>query len=132
MESLTDPSPALTNNAIASSSILTFSRLEIFFICSAKFSDSTLLRSKRWHLDKIVTGIFLTSVVAKINFTCSGGSSNVFNKALNALLESICTSSIIKILNKLFTGLYFTLSIISRTSSTPVLLAASISITSKL
>ena len=41
------------------------------------------------HLDKTVIGIFLTSVVAKINLSFSGGSSSVFNKPLNACLESI-------------------------------------------
>ena len=32
--------------------------------------------------------------VANMNFTCAGGSSRVFNNALNALLDSMCTSSI--------------------------------------
>ena len=61
--------------------------------CGCSTSGSTRRRSKRWQRDRIVTGIFLTSVVAKINFTCGGGSSSVFNRALNALLESMCTSS---------------------------------------
>ena len=34
-----------------------------------KSSGSTLFKSYLWHLDSIVVGIFLTSVVAKINFT---------------------------------------------------------------
>ena len=38
---------------------------------------------------KIVAGNFCGSVVAKINFTCSGGSSNVFNNALKAPVDSI-------------------------------------------
>ena len=41
----------------------------------------------------MVSGTFSISVVAKINFACSGGSSNVFNNALNAFLDSIWTSS---------------------------------------
>ena len=41
------------------------------------------------HLDKMVTGTFLISVVANINLTCSGGSSKVFKRALNAPLDSI-------------------------------------------
>ena len=45
--------------------------------------------------DSTVIGTLRISVVAKINFTCSGGSSSVFSKALQACLESICTSSII-------------------------------------
>jgi hypothetical protein len=44
--------------------------------------------------DSTVTGIFCGSVVARTNFTCSGGSSSVFSIALNALRESMCTSSI--------------------------------------
>ena len=35
-----------------------------------------------------MTGTFLISVVAKINFTCSGGSSSVLRSALNAFLDS--------------------------------------------
>ena len=41
------------------------------------------------HLDKIVTGIFLTSVVARINFNLSGGSSKVLSSPLNACFESM-------------------------------------------
>ena len=75
-------------------------------------------------------GIFLISVVANINFRYSGGSSRVFNKALKACLLSMCTSSIIKILYLAVVGPYLENSIKSLTSSTPVLLAASISSTS--
>ena len=41
-------------------------------------------RSKRWQRDRMVTGTFLISVVAKTNFTWSGGSSSVFSRALKA------------------------------------------------
>ncbi|EXI76095.1 MAG: hypothetical protein AW07_00609 [Candidatus Accumulibacter sp. SK-11] len=44
--------------------------------------------------ESTVTGIFCGSVVARMNFTCSGGSSRVFSMALKAELESMCTSSI--------------------------------------
>lgn len=37
--------------------------------------------------------ILCGSVVAKMNLTCSGGSSRVFRRALNAALESMWTSS---------------------------------------
>jgi len=42
------------------------------------------LRSKRWQREMIVGSTFCTSVVAKTNFTCGGGSSRVLSKALNA------------------------------------------------
>ena len=74
-----------------------------------------------------MTGIFLTSVVAKINFKCGGGSSKVFKRPLNACLLNICTSSKIITLYFALVGLYFDDSINSRTSSIPVLDAASIS-----
>ncbi|MNT75726.1 hypothetical protein D3C72_2146460 [compost metagenome] len=45
--------------------------------------------------DSTVTGIFCGSVVARMNFTCSGGSSRVFSMELKAWLVSMCTSSII-------------------------------------
>jgi hypothetical protein len=46
-------------------------------------------RSKRWVRLSTVTGSFSTSVVANRNFTCAGGSSSVFSKALNALRDSM-------------------------------------------
>ena len=90
----------------------------------------TLFKSNLWHLDKIVIGIFLTSVVAKINFKLLGGSSKVLSNPLKACLDNMCTSSIMKILNFALVGLYFEFSISSLTSSIPVLDAASISKTS--
>ena len=42
-----------------------------------------------------VIGILLASVVARIKITYAGGSSRVLSKALNAPVESICTSSMI-------------------------------------
>ena len=50
-------------------------------------------RSKRWQRERIVVGTFCTSVVAKTNFTCAGGSSSVLSSALNDDVESMCTSS---------------------------------------
>ena len=78
-----------------------------------------------------MAGIFLISVVAKINFTFSGGSSSVFNNALKAAFDNIWTSSIIYTLNLPSLGEYITASMISLIPSTPVLLAASTSITSR-
>ncbi|MFO0627573.1 MAG: hypothetical protein U0325_18340 [Polyangiales bacterium] len=45
-----------------------------------------------------------TSVVAKMNFTCGGGSSRVFSRALNAPTESMCTSSMITTLKRSLEG----------------------------
>src|SRR5699024_9956249 len=90
------------------------------------------LKSNRGHLEIIVSGILCGSVVAKINTTCSGGSSNVFNSALNAFTEIMCTSSIIYTLYGTTLEAYLTLSRISRISSTLVLDAPSISITSEI
>ena len=74
-----------------------------------------------------VTGTFWGSVVAKMNLTCAGGSSNVFSMALKALLDSICTSSMIYTLKRPTVGAYCALSSKSRMASTCVLLAASTS-----
>ena len=51
------------------------------------------VKSYRWHLDRMVAGTFWISVVARIKMTWAGGSSNVFNRALKAAVESMCTSS---------------------------------------
>ncbi len=50
-------------------------------------------RSNRWQRDRMVTGTLRISVVAKMNFTCAGGSSSVFRSALKAAVLSMCTSS---------------------------------------
>ena len=128
--SLTDPSEIFTINFNASSVTLPPSFSLIFLMKSNNSDDFTLERSNLWHLETTVIGIFLISVVAKINFKYSGGSSKVFNKALNACLLNIWTSSMINILYLDEVGPYLENSIKSLTSSTPVLLAASISNTS--
>ncbi|OPZ22981.1 MAG: hypothetical protein BWZ10_00114 [candidate division BRC1 bacterium ADurb.BinA364] len=46
-----------------------------------------------WQRERIVSGIFSISVVAKMKTTNSGGSSRVLSSALNAAMESMCTSS---------------------------------------
>ncbi len=50
-------------------------------------------KSNRWHRERIVIGIFVGSVVQKMNLTCSGGSSRVFSRALKASRVSMWTSS---------------------------------------
>ena len=63
--------------------------------------------------------------------TPAGGSSRVFNSALKAAEESMCTSSMINTLYRSLAGAIATFPMIaSRTLSTPVFDAASISITS--
>ena len=71
------------------------SSFNIFSKYSEIEADDICFRLNCKHLDKTVTGTFCGSVVANINLTCSGGSSNVLSIALNALFESMCTSSII-------------------------------------
>ena len=66
---------------------------------------------------RIVAGSLSGSVVARINFTYSGGSSNVLSNALKASRVSICTSSMIKILKRPILGWYFVCSIKSLISS---------------
>ncbi len=80
--------------------------------------------------DSTVTGTFLLSVVAKMKVTWGGGSSSVFSSALNAFFESMWTSSMMNTRRRACIGRKRVASMISRTSSTPVRLAASISVTS--
>lgn len=79
----------------------------------------------------MVRGILLGSVVAKKKYTRAGGSSRIFSSALNAPFDSMCTSSMMK--TRLLPPLveYCAMSRSSRMLSTPVLLAASISSTSR-
>ena len=79
----------------ASWSRVMFSFFAIYSSLDAMTSLPMRLKSKRWQRESIVAGIFWSSVVAKMNMTCGGGSSRVFKSALNALGESMCTSSII-------------------------------------
>ena len=79
--------------ASASSSASPPSLAMMLLKCSISTGTSTRRRSKRWQRDSTVSGTLRTSVVAKMNFTCPGGSSSVFRSALKAPLESMCTSS---------------------------------------
>ena len=72
------------------------------------------------------------SVVAKTNFTCSGGSSTSFSSALNPAEVTMCASSMMNTLKRSRTGAKEARSRSSRASSTPPWLAASISTTSRL
>ncbi len=50
-------------------------------------------RRSTWQRETTVSITFSSSVVAKRNLTCGGGSSSVFSSALKAGFESMCTSS---------------------------------------
>ena len=58
-------------------------------------SGRSRLNANRWQRDRIVAGTFCSSVVARMNKRCAGGYSIIFSSALNAAVESICTSSMI-------------------------------------
>lgn len=75
-------------------------------------------------------GIRSGSVVAKMKRTWAGGSSRVLRRALKALLESMWASSRMKTFLGAERGARRIRSLSSRTSSTELLLAASISTTS--
>src|SRR4030066_395296 len=66
-----------------------------------------------------------------MNRTCAGGSSRVLSRALKAAVESMCTSSTMYTLERPSDGEKLILSRRSRTSSTLVFEAASISIRSR-
>ena len=88
------------------------------------------LKSKRWQRLRIVGSTRWGSVVANTNTTCGGGSSRVLSSALNAAVESMWHSSTTYTFQRACTGANRERSIRSRMLSTPVLEAASISITS--
>src|SRR5207249_11261475 len=80
--------------------------------------------------ERMVWGILCASVVAKTKTTWAGGSSNVLSRALNAAVDSMWTSSMMYTRYRPYAGAVLTVSRISRTSSTLLLDAPSISITS--
>lgn len=51
------------------------------------------MKVKRWHRERMVAGTLCSSVVARMNIRCSGGSSMVFSRALKAWVDSMWTSS---------------------------------------
>ncbi len=88
-----EPSAARAIIRSASASASTPSVAHTFSNSAVRTGTSIRRRSKRWQRDSTVTGICRISVVAKMNFTCSGGSSSVFRSPLKAGFESMCTSS---------------------------------------
>ena len=79
--------------ASASGVAFTFSLSTISPSVAAICSGVIPAKSNLWQRDRTVIGILFGSVVAKKNLRCSGGSSRVFNSALNAPVESMWTSS---------------------------------------
>jgi hypothetical protein len=61
--------------------------------CPTSWALDSRRKSKRDTRDRIVAGSSWTSVVAKMKVTCSGGSSSVLSRALNAEPVSMWTSS---------------------------------------
>ena len=93
--SRTLPSPSRAMCMIALSSAFTPSLAKMSLTSANSLSVATSRKSNRMHRESMVAGSLWTSVVQSTNTTCAGGSSSVLSKALNALPESICTSSII-------------------------------------
>ena len=125
--SLAAPSDNVAIRFNAGSVICILLSLHTIFILFIKSSFDIFLKSNLWHLESIVVSNFCGSVVASINFTCSGGSSRVLSSALNAPVESMWTSSIIYTLYFASVGRKFIFSFIFLMSSTLLFDAASIS-----
>ncbi len=128
--SRTEPSAARATASSASGATATPSFAAIPAKCPASSATDTRRRSNLWHRLSTVTGTLRSSVVAKMKVTCGGGSSSVLSSALNALRDSMWTSSTMNTFARACIGRKRVASMISRTSSTPVREAASISITS--
>ena len=73
----------------AASSSSTCSWRAILPRCSTISGVGIRRRSNRWQRLRMVGRTFSGSVVAKMNFTCGGGSSSVLSKALKAAVESM-------------------------------------------
>ena len=93
--SLSPPSAKIAISFKPSSSYLIFSSSQTNLSLSTMSLSVILWNSNLWHLETIVIGTLSKFVVARINITCSGGSSKVSNNALKALWLNIWTSSII-------------------------------------
>ncbi len=92
------PSADRAMRAIPASSILIFSSSAIFRSCSAIVCVPMVRSSNTCDRDRMVSGIFCSSVVAIMKTTWAGGSSIDLSKALNEWLESWWNSSMMKTL----------------------------------
>ena len=102
--SRTDPSAARAIRSSASGVTATPSWPAIRPNNPASSATETRRKSNRWQRDSTVTGTLRISVVAKMNFTCGGGSSSVFSSALKALRDSMWTSSTMNTLLRACSG----------------------------
>ena len=91
--SRTLPAAARASSASAGSSKGMPSASSTCLRCPASACGGSAFRLNCRQRDSTVTGRRCGSVVARMNFTCSGGSSSVFSIELNACRESMCTSS---------------------------------------
>jgi len=82
------PSAARATSISASSLTASPSASAIFRSCSAIALTAMARNSNTCARERIVSGIFASSVVARTNATCGGGSSMDFRRALNEWLES--------------------------------------------
>ena len=121
------PAAERASRLSAAGSALIASTSRMCLRCAAISDGVICLRLNCRQRESTVTGIFCGSVVARMNLTCSGGSSRVFSMALKAELESMCTSSMTYTLKRPRVGAYTAFSRSWRISSTLVLVAASTS-----
>ena len=87
------PSALCATSSRASSSNSASSAMQITRSLSTISPVPRRWKSKRWQREWMVAGTFCGSVVHSTKTTCEGGSSKVFSSALNAAVESMCTSS---------------------------------------
>lgn len=80
-------------NSSASRGAMNFSFSQIISMRSTSWSRVNRPNVNVWHRETMVSGTLSNSVVARIKNACAGGSSSVFRRALNAPLDSMCTSS---------------------------------------
>ena len=100
-----EPRAARASRRKAAASAGTFSCASTRCKCASTVSGAMGRRLNCRQRERTVTGTFCGSVVASTNFRYSGGSSSVLSMALNAVLLSMCTSSIMKTLKRPCTGL---------------------------
>ncbi|MBP1636623.1 MAG: hypothetical protein H6Q10_3197 [Acidobacteria bacterium] len=92
------PSAARAMRASASSPADSPSAAAILRSWAAMAASGIVRNSCTCDRERIVSGIFCSSVVAITNSAWGGGSSIDFSSALNEWAESWCTSSMMKIL----------------------------------
>ena len=93
---LPSPDRASSNSASGSAWICSASAMRASW--SATLRAPIVRSSNSCERDRMVSGILCSSVVAIMKTTWGGGSSTDLSKALNELFDSMCTSSMMKIL----------------------------------